>query len=319
MQCKICSNVKNNKVLVIKEMMLGLNENFNYFKCNQCHCIQIASIPDNLGKYYPSNYYSYQSKSDVPKKSFFYKLMFDYYTGYKRTIVGKILSKKIKSATFHTWFKVLAIYDRNTKILDVGCGGGELLKDLFKAGFKNSTGIDPFNKQDIIYNKSLKILRQDLLDHTEKYDLIMLHHSLEHMPFQQKTIEKIRALLNPNGQVLIRIPIVSDYLMEKFGTSVVSLDAPRHLFIHSIKSIEQLLLANKFSIEKKIYDAKPFSFMASEQYSKGISMYNDSRSYYEKNQSSIFSQEAINAYKEEIKMLNKNELSDTVCLYLKTS
>lgn len=317
MQCKICNNTENNQKLIINEMMFGTKEGFNYFRCNQCNCIQIEQIPYNLGDYYPSDYYSYQSDDKNLKPKISNKIMFDFYTGYKRTLLGKILRKKHPSSTFHSWFRKLETNNRNTKILDVGCGGGELLKELYKAGFKDCTGIDPFNKTDFYINKSLKILKQDLLSHTGSYDLIMLHHSLEHMPNQQQIIEKIAQLLNANGKVLIRIPIVSDYLMNQFGTNVVSLDAPRHLYIHSINSIEKLLKDNGFTIESKVYDAKPFSFMASEQYAKGIGMFNNRVSYYVNNQSTLFTPEKIKSYQEEIKILNQKELSDSVCLYIK--
>ncbi len=315
MRCAICSNEKNNERLSIKEMMLGFRDRFDYFKCNDCGCIQIEKVPDNLGHYYPASYYSYQSGTTKPSRKLIDYLMFNYYSGYRRTIVGSVLSKKHTSADFHSWFGNMGISNRKTKILDVGCGGGELLKRIYAAGFTNCTGIDPFNEKDVSYSSSFKILKQEIAEHAGKYDLVMLHHSLEHMPFQEQVIQKISSLLAPNGKALIRIPIYSEPLMEKYGMNLVSLDAPRHLFIHSIQSIERLLAKNHFKVNKKVYDAKAFSFTASEQYKMDISMYNDDRSYYLNNKD-LFPPEVIKEHQQAIRILNKDEKSDTVCLYI---
>jgi hypothetical protein len=56
--CRICGNIKDNKEYIIKEMHFGFGEEFTYFQCKKCGCLQIKNIPDNLSKYYPSNYYS---------------------------------------------------------------------------------------------------------------------------------------------------------------------------------------------------------------------------------------------------------------------
>jgi hypothetical protein len=60
MICKICGNIEENKVFEIREMMFGFRDEFTYFECSKCGCLQIAEIPINMEKYYPSNYYSFQ-------------------------------------------------------------------------------------------------------------------------------------------------------------------------------------------------------------------------------------------------------------------
>ena len=58
--CKICGNNKGNRIYHAKEMMLGLKHEFVYFECSECECLQIADIPENIGDYYPSHYYSFK-------------------------------------------------------------------------------------------------------------------------------------------------------------------------------------------------------------------------------------------------------------------
>lgn len=63
MICKICGNSENNKEFNIREMMFGFRDEFAYFECSKCDCLQITEIPKNIGKHYPTNYYSFNNLS----------------------------------------------------------------------------------------------------------------------------------------------------------------------------------------------------------------------------------------------------------------
>lgn len=82
-------------------------EEFPYFECGRCHCLQIAEVPENLGDYYGEDYYSYQ--------------------------VGENPDMKFAEPV------------RNrSKILDVGCGAGAWLLEMAGKGYGNLYGCDPF-------------------------------------------------------------------------------------------------------------------------------------------------------------------------------
>ncbi|WP_114792367.1 class I SAM-dependent methyltransferase [Niabella yanshanensis] len=317
MKCGICFNTSDNKKIVLKEMMYGLKDEFDYFECTSCGCIQIAEVPSDLGKYYPTDYYSY-TVAEVPlKKSRIRSVHFDYYAFNKNRLLGGLLALKFKPSGFYTWLKELYLHNRNESVLDIGCGNGQLLKRMYRLGFNNLTGIDPFLEKDLIYNNSLKLLKRDIFQTDSTYDVIMMHHSLEHMDRQDAVIQKAATLLKEGGRILIRIPIVSKPLMVKYGGNVVSLDAPRHLFIHSLKSITGIIEKNNLSIYKTVFDAEAFSIMGSEQYSKGISNVNDERSYFQNPAGSIFTPSDIERFENEIKTLNQKGESDSVALYIR--
>lgn len=317
MKCGICFNTSNNNKLVLKEMMYGLKDEFDYFECASCGCIQIAEVPSNLDKYYPDDYYSY-TVAEVPlKKSWIRSAHFDYYAFNKNKLLGSLLALKFKPSGFYTWLKELRLYNRNESVLDIGCGNGQLLKRMYRLGFNHLTGIDPFLEKDIIHNNSLKLFKKDIFQTDSRYDVIMMHHSLEHMDRQHEVIQKAATLLKEGGRMLIRIPIVSKPLMDKYGVNVVSLDAPRHLFIHSLKSITGIIEKNNLSIYKTVFDAEVFSIMGSEQYSKGISNVNDERSHFQNPAGSIFTPSDIERFEKEIKVLNQKRESDTVALYIR--
>src|SRR5687767_3710530 len=56
--CRICGAVSDTPPLSAREQMFGTGESFDYFQCSECGCLQIREIPDDLGRHYPSSYYS---------------------------------------------------------------------------------------------------------------------------------------------------------------------------------------------------------------------------------------------------------------------
>lgn len=318
MTCKVCGTDAQFNIHVIKEMMFGFRDEFNYLECLHCGCFQIEHIPSNMEKYYPANYYSFQSENKKEiKLNYFKTLQFNQISGYKKTLPGAIVSYKYSSEIYH-WFKFLQVSKKESNILDIGCGQGELLKDLFVVGFQKLTGIDPYIEKDIRYNQSLHVYKKEVFDVREKYDLVMMHHSFEHMADQPEVLNKIHQILNQEGKLLIRIPVISKPLIEKYGMDMVSLDAPRHFFIHTIKSINLLLAKAGFSIYRTEFDSQAFEFIASEQYKRGISIY-DPNSYFTNPKKSVFTKEDILNYKKQINKLNADNQGSTAVFYIQKS
>lgn len=56
--CKICKRAENFNEYVVREMLYGTREKFDYFQCSRCGCLQIKEFPRDLAQYYPDNYYS---------------------------------------------------------------------------------------------------------------------------------------------------------------------------------------------------------------------------------------------------------------------
>src|SRR5689334_15160240 len=57
MQCRICGGRENNAVYRAREMQLGWRDEFDYFQCAACDCLQIAEIPQDIHRYYPPGYF----------------------------------------------------------------------------------------------------------------------------------------------------------------------------------------------------------------------------------------------------------------------
>jgi SAM-dependent methyltransferase len=314
--CKICKNTTGNKSFIAHEMMFGYRDEFKYFECAKCGCVQIKEIPDDLSKYYPEDYYSFQSPYYLKENflKYFLRRQRAKYCLNGKDIIGMLLSRMYGMPKYYDWFKRAEI-KFESKILDVGCGDGHLLSIMQRDGFSNLLGVDPFIIDNIFCESGIKIFKKDMSEIKQQFDFIMLHHSFEHMPQPLSTFKQLFRLLIPNKYVLVRIPVASSFAWRKYGVNWVQLDAPRHLFLHTIKSIQILAEQVNFQISDIIFCSTEFQFWGSEQYLKDIPLKN-SKSYSVNPQKSIFSKEQIESFKSKAIELNKKNDGDTACFFL---
>ncbi|MBK6512458.1 MAG: class I SAM-dependent methyltransferase [Haliea sp.] len=255
-------------VYKVREMYFGTRDEFEYQQCAACACLQIVAIPENLGQYYPDDYYSKHVKQqyrDHAPPSALRELKLNACLG-KRRLLSLVLFF-LREPRLPPWVAYLDINSR-TRILDVGCGAGKLLLKLGKKGFRFLEGVDPFIDETITYDNGVKIYKNQIWniareeDARNGYDLVMMHHSLEHIPDQHRTLSAAYDLLNKNGLLLIRVPLSCSWAWQHYRENWVQIDSPRHLYLHSIKSIEVLAQKHGFSSQVDISTLRNFSLQA---------------------------------------------------------
>jgi len=314
MKCKICKNSTSLKEYTVREMMFGLKEEFLYFQCGDCNCLQIADIPTDMQKYYPSNYYSYAPPSSNTTSGIkeLLKQKRNSYAVFNKGVLGKLMYKRFPSVEFRSLSEVPLTKD--SKILDVGCGSGGFLLELQKIGFKNLSGVDPYVDKDIEYDNGLKIYKKSIHEVEEKKDVIMFHHSFEHLSDPLETLQSVSKLLNKEGYCIIRVPTTSSYAWKHYKENWVQFDAPRHFFIYSKESMYFLADKTSLILKKIVYDSTGFQFWGSEQYLKDIPL-RDAKSYANNPEESIFSDSEIKAFEAKAKELNDKGEGD-MCAFL---
>jgi 2-polyprenyl-3-methyl-5-hydroxy-6-metoxy-1,4-benzoquinol methylase len=313
-KCIVCDELANYKEYVVREMMFGTKDQFTYLECSNCGCLQIKQVPSDLSKYYPKNYYSFKTTKLKSFKSYFISLRDKHSIGFNN-LIGKILAKYFPAPFYLKVFKVINA-KRDWKILDIGSGAGEKLLALKRIGFKNLLGIDPNIPKDIKYSDGLRVLKMSISEVDDKFDLILFNHSLEHMEEPVSILKEVAKKITDQSLVVIRIPVAGSYAWQKYGTDWDGLDAPRHIFIPTKKSLKFLAEKSGFEIVKQFCDSTSMQFWASEQYKRGISLI-DPKSYMMNPKKSIFNKKQIRKFREEAEKLNLEENGDIICLVLK--
>lgn len=318
-QCSICGNSEKNRIYAVREMMFGFRDEFAYFECSNCHCLQIAEIPKDLSKYYPRNYYSFSS-FQLPKpgriRRFLRQKRVETGLFGKGGLIGKLVYAAAPWEYLQAQSLAQVSLNRKSHILDVGCGNGDLLYILREIGFENLQGIDAYIDADIERDNGTKIRKATIQKVSGKWDLVMFHHSFEHMPDQLAILKRVAELLAENGVCLINMPTVSSYAWKHYRENWVAIDAPRHLCIHSIESMTLLAEKAHLILQTILYNSIELQFWGSEQYLKGIPLCSE-RSYGEKPANSIFSENQIKMFKRKAKELNRIKQGDAAAFYLR--
>ena len=120
-----------------------------------------------------------------------------------------------KASKYYRYFyKGLLPENKNTKILDVGCGTGQFLYFLKKSGYKNYYGIDISEEQIEFCQKNISkdataIDGFDFLkNNNKKFELIVLNDVLEHIKKEGlfEFLKLIYGALENGGKLLIKVP-----------------------------------------------------------------------------------------------------------------
>ena len=270
--CGICGGAFD-LAIEATERMFGKGGEFWYDRCNTCGCVQLRNIPASLADFYANDYYAFAEPARPTGGRRVYRRLRDAVLFGRlralRKLVVPILPRRVSEVG--EWF-ARTRSGRNARILDVGCGVGLLLRRLVDAGYAHVDGVDPFVDADIAYRGRVLVRKAWLGDIEGVYDLIMFHHSLEHIADQAETMRHVARLLAPGGHCLIRIPTVSSYAWEEYRDRWVQLDAPRHLYLHSVNSLERLAGRAGLRLEGVVYDSTDFQFAGSELYRRGATL-----------------------------------------------
>jgi SAM-dependent methyltransferase len=192
--CPICKNALNGEVLHTQAFVLPEGHilsdasKYDIVSCSECGFV-FADTP--LGQDVYDRYYSQMSIYELD---------------YSDLDISKYMSQARLIGSF--------LEDDNAKIVDMGCGNGGLLQALKTLGFKNLTAVDPSHKCiDNIRSHGISGIEGSIFQNrvTEKYDLVIVSHVLEHIVNVSAALHVLRNMLSEKGKIYIEVPDASHY------------------------------------------------------------------------------------------------------------
>ena len=215
--------------------------------------------PDSLKKYYQTERYTS-------------------YTSSPKTVVEKVyvfvrkirMRKKIK--------KILNMLNDKGSLLDYGCGTGDFLLKAKNAGL-SVAGIEPHQKarEAATIKTGVKVFssKESAETNSNKYDIITLWHSLEHVLDLEQSVVFLKTKLNPEGKIVVAAPNHNSFDAKYYRDKWAAYDTPRHIWHFDQNSIEKVFgSCGLVLIEKKksFWDAFYVSIL-SEKYKKSAIPY----------------------------------------------
>lgn len=275
MACRICGADEVSERITAREMMFGSREAFEYFRCADCGTLQIAEIPEDLGRFYASDvYYSFNNFASDPLWKNLLKRwaavgLVGNSAAYPR---GEGVKDRIRRGA-EPWIATIPGLTFDSAILDVGCGEGARLEKLAALGFANLTGIDAFLPPEHEGRRpsGVQLFRGELSNHAARYDCITMHHALEHVPDPKTLLETARAHLKPNGTIFVRLPLLQDEIWAQYGADWAQIDPPRHLYLFTPDGFAEFARRAGLRVIAKGTDTLGWSLAWSEAWARDIS------------------------------------------------
>lgn len=137
------------------------------------------------------------------------------------------------------------------RLLDVGCGAGELLVRMRDLGWE-CHGVELDTQAARVARAASGSLVFEQLERVEAgaYDVVVLDHVLEHLADPASTLAGCRRALRPGGRLVLATPNPMSAARERFGASWLHWDPPRHLEMRGERAMRRTLERAGFEIDE---------------------------------------------------------------------
>lgn len=257
--CVLCGSAGNIVQSGISDPDGNLSGTWSFQRCANPACgvywLDPAPPPHELWKAY-TTYHTHTQKSGSRLSKAMLSLA---HRLIKLCIMPLWVFNGLKREADYLRFMTLA-HEPVGKLLDVGCGGGRFLNRIRKRGWQVE-GID-FDEQatkKVTARYGIKTHVGDLNQcalPANSFDVITMSQTIEHLYDPNATLRESLRILKPGGLLVITTPNVNSVGATEFGSFWRGWEAPRHLQLFSVESLQRLTQRKGFEIiEARTYSA----------------------------------------------------------------
>ncbi|GBF38287.1 class I SAM-dependent methyltransferase [Leptospira johnsonii] len=233
MQSIPCNTCSNSEFTPLFSKASPKGETFQIVECKKCKLVQVNPQPslEEVSKYYEDSYFTQRTDRGYD----------NYYSEETKKEIARVFNLNLKDLGFFDWERLLG---SEKSALDVGCAAGYFL-DYLKSRNWKTKGLDiasgpvRFAKETLGLDVEQKDFLTWDLDGKEKFDLVTLWASIEHLHHPKETLQKILKHLKPGGRMILstcRYGVLAKYLGPKWRY----LNVPEHLYYYSLPGIISL-------------------------------------------------------------------------------
>lgn len=236
-KCSVCASALTKTFIQTNAMMHSQNkEVYNFRHCDSCQSVFLGNpvSSDSLSPYYTEHYLPYIGSAAWGKFAKFVEWDDAKLNENRKKVVLPYLPKQ-----------------KSVRVLDVGCGKPDFLAHLTKNPLISGTGVDLVSadwENPKYANITLKACDWKTVKFNEKFHLISAWHYLEHDYDLKTTVSRFYDLLEPNGSVIIEVPMFEGVLQKLQKEHWQGWHSPRHMTLFSRNSWTVLFPQDKWKL-----------------------------------------------------------------------
>ena len=196
---------------------LGVKNGLEILSCSRCATVYTPYSPWYSSEFYYEAYYWDQNLAPP---------------AFVQTRLEEILAQ-------------FASYRQKNRLLDIGCGAGNLLLAARKSGWE-AQGLDVSpNAVKHVREQGFEVFQGELCDAqlpAEQFDVITAAELLEHLPDPRAELQEIARLLRPGGLFWTTTPHARGLAARVLGLKWRCISPPEHLQLFSAHGLKSLVL-----------------------------------------------------------------------------
>jgi SAM-dependent methyltransferase len=241
-ECLLCESRRYSFFIAAEDDLSGRPGRFVFVRCEGCGLIyQTPRLTiERIKPFYDAEYLAHRRRNDWGLLSPFFA-----------AAMNSLDREKLRIAERY------APLDRDSAVLDVGCGAGTFLERVRQERGSHVSGVDFV---DLSQHPALQHadfhhgLFYEQAVGTDRFDLITMWHFLEHDYDPLRSLSHARAALKPGGTLVVEVPRLDSVTFRLFGDRWPGLQAPQHTALYN----REMLLKTAAFAGFEIVDYLPY-------------------------------------------------------------
>jgi 2-polyprenyl-3-methyl-5-hydroxy-6-metoxy-1,4-benzoquinol methylase len=208
-RCPLCAGASE-RAFVTRDRNRGIGaEEFEYRRCLACGVLYLRNVPDDLARFYPSEYFSLPTLARL---------------------------RAIGRGSERYRIEIVQRHVRGGRLVEIGPGDGIFVVQALDAGFEVAAiEMDPDACEHLRSMLGIEVVQsaapEDALGGLAPLRAVVAWHVLEHLPHPWALLEAAARALEPGGVLVVATPNPRAFGLRVLGGRWPHVDAPRHLFL----------------------------------------------------------------------------------------